>query len=101
MAKIQNIYLLSEILFTADKSEDIAGIYQSISKNILRIIKKLVKQGVIRPGTALLGQLVLNSLSTNSLENGRKELNAPITIQEGWVFIGPLKLFKIPKIKWY
>ncbi|MEE2954578.1 MAG: DUF2125 domain-containing protein [Pseudomonadota bacterium] len=65
------------------------------------IIKKLVKQGVIRPRTALLSQLVLNSLSTNSLENGRKELNAPITIQEGWVFVGPLKLFKIPKIKWY
>ena len=65
------------------------------------IIKKLLKQGAIRPNTALLSQLVLNSFSTKSLKNGENELNTPLTIQGGWLYIGPLKLFKIPEIKWY
>jgi len=60
----------------------------------------LVTANMIKPGAAMIARFALNALSKTPSQGGRPEIEVPVTLQEGWLFLGPVKLIQIPKIQW-
>ena len=63
-------------------------------------IDAIVDAGLIKPSEALITKLTLRALAKISTEGNHTHISVPITVQKGWLNAGPLKLFKIPPIKW-
>ncbi len=63
-------------------------------------VDKLTAANVIRRGTATAAKLVLGALAKVPADGGRREITAPITVQEQKIFIGPLSVGRVPTIRW-
>jgi hypothetical protein len=61
----------------------------------------LVTANLIKPGAAMVAKFALGALSRTPPGGGRSEIDIPLSIQEGWLFVGPVKLLKMPKIRWH
>jgi hypothetical protein len=63
------------------------------------LLKALVASGQMRPGDARLAQFALGMLAKPG-PDGRPEIATSFTIQNGEMFLGPVKLAKVPRIVW-
>lgn len=61
----------------------------------------LVRAKLIKPGAALVAKFALGALSRTPPNGGRQEIDVPLSVQEGWLFVGPVKLLKLPRIRWH
>jgi hypothetical protein len=64
-----------------------------------QILTALVQSGQMRAGDAGLARIALTMLAKAG-PDGRPEIKAPFTIQNGQMFLGPAKLGKMPRIRW-
>ncbi|MBX7147145.1 MAG: DUF2125 domain-containing protein [Alphaproteobacteria bacterium] len=62
-------------------------------------IEKLKEAKLLKPTDSAIGQFLLSGLSNKNTE-GQPEVKLSITIQQGWFYLGPIKLFPIPQINW-
>jgi hypothetical protein len=63
------------------------------------ILDALVEVGQIKPDAARYMRIGLDLLAQSDA-NGNKVLKAPVTIQNGGLFMGPARIAKIPKVSW-
>jgi hypothetical protein len=63
------------------------------------LLRALVAGGRMRPGDARLAQLALGMLAKRGAD-GRPEIATSFTIQNGEMFLGPVKLGAAPRIVW-
>jgi len=63
------------------------------------IIDALVASGNLRAGDAALAKLALGLLAKPA-PNGGYRLSAPLTLQSGQVFVGPVRLARMPNFTW-
>lgn len=63
------------------------------------IIDALVAAKTMRPGDAQFAKIGLGLLAKPG-SDGSPEINAPITLQNGFLFIGPAKLTRLPHFTW-
>jgi hypothetical protein len=61
---------------------------------------RLVATGLVRPGAALFAKFALGLLARAPGNGGPPEIRSPISVQEGWIYIGPVKLLPAPVIRW-
>ncbi len=61
-------------------------------------LDRLAAQGLIDPGAAAGGKLVLGALARPGGEDGRPVVELPITLRDGRFFLGPLGLFPLPSL---
>ena len=61
----------------------------------------LVSAKIVKPGAALVAKFALGAFSRTPPGGGRPEIEVPLSIQEGWLFVGPVKLLKLPEIRWH
>lgn len=61
----------------------------------------LVTANLVKPGAAMVARFVLGALSQTPPGAKRPEIEVPVSIQESWLFVGPVKLVRIPKIAWH
>jgi hypothetical protein len=61
---------------------------------------QLVTGGIVRSGEALLAKFALGALARPSKNGGAPEIRASVSIQDGWIYVGPVKLLPAPLIKW-
>jgi hypothetical protein len=63
-------------------------------------IDALVAAGTVSPRDGSLAKILLAVLSKPSPVDGQPELTAPLTLQNGYLWVGPAKLLRLPVIEW-
>lgn len=63
------------------------------------IVDALVASGAIKAGDAALAKVGLGLLAKPA-GNGRPEIAAPVTLQNGQLFLGPLRIADLPRFTW-
>lgn len=63
-------------------------------------IEALAAARLIKPGAALVGKFALGALARRPDGGGRPEIEVPLTLQNNWLYIGPVKLLQVPIIHW-
>lgn len=63
-------------------------------------IDALVAAGTVSPRDGSLAKILLAVLSKPSPVDGAPELTAPLTLQDGWLWVGPARLIRLPVIAW-
>lgn len=64
------------------------------------VIDALVADGVVTPRDGGLAKILLAVLSRPSPVDGAPELTAPLTFQDGYLWVGPARLVRLPVIDW-
>ncbi len=63
-------------------------------------VDALVSLGKIRPRNGMTAKIVLGLLEKRPAGGGPPQITAPLTIQAGKLYIGPVQLLSLPKIDW-
>jgi hypothetical protein len=63
-------------------------------------IDAMVAAGTVTPRDGSLAKILLAVLSKPSPVDGQPELTAPLTLQDGHLWVGPAKLLRLPVIAW-
>ena len=63
-------------------------------------VDALVTAGRLRPRVAMTAKIVLGVLAKTPEDGGRPRITAPLSAQDGALYIGPVKLFDLPVIRW-
>lgn len=75
-----------------------AGLFETRMKGAEEIINRLRKDGKIEPGAALAARLAVVALGRQDAASGETVLHAPVTLQDGLFFLGPVPLFRIAPV---
>ena len=54
----------------------------------------------LRPNDAAMAKVALGLLSRRKTADGQPIVDTPLTAQDGWVYIGPIRLAPVPRIPW-
>ncbi|MEC8621562.1 MAG: DUF2125 domain-containing protein [Pseudomonadota bacterium] len=63
-----------------------------------KLFQSLDKTGVLGDSDLFLLQMVLSGLSAKNRENNNDKVSIPITAQDGWLAVGPIRLLKLRPI---
>ena len=69
-------------------------------KGFEEAIDRLAEAGVIKPHPAALAKTVMRALAVKQGVPGAGELKVPLSLQDGWLYVGPLAVAKLPPINW-
>jgi len=61
---------------------------------------RLVAAGLVKPGEALLAKFALGLLARAPGNGGPAEIRASVSVQESWIYLGPVRLLPVPIIQW-
>ncbi len=75
-----------------------AGLFDTRMRGAGEIIDRLTKDGKIEPGAALAARLAVAALGRTDNASGKVVLHAPITLQDGLFYLGPVPLFRIAPV---
>ena len=63
-------------------------------------VDALVAAGMLRPHEAITAKIVLGLLATTPPGGGPPRITAPLTVQDGGLYVGPVKMLRLPRIRW-
>ncbi len=63
-------------------------------------LNALVGAGMLRPGEALMARMAFGLLQRGGRDGGPPEINIAVSIQNGWLYVGPVRLLRVAPIKW-
>lgn len=63
-------------------------------------VDAFVAAGTVSPRDGSIAKILLAALSRPSPVDGRPEVTAPITLQDGYLWVGPAKLAPLPRVTW-
>ena len=69
-------------------------------KGFEEALDRLTAAGVIKPYPAALAKTVMKALARKQGMPGAGELKVPLSLQDGWLYVGPLAVAKLPPINW-
>ncbi len=75
------------------------GAFTFLVRGFLGALDRLREAGVIEKRSARLAKTVLGALARNRSGDGG-ELKVPLSIQERWLYVGPVALGRIPVLRW-
>jgi hypothetical protein len=75
------------------------GALTALLRGYNEIIDALVTGGSLRAGDAALAKIALGLLAKEG-PDGNYEISAPLTLQNGYVFLGPARLARLPNFTW-
>jgi hypothetical protein len=60
----------------------------------------LASAGIVRPGDAAMAKVALGLLSRRSTPDKQPIVEASVTAQDGWLYFGPVRLMRMPRLNW-
>ena len=60
----------------------------------------LAGAGIVRPGDAAMAKVALGLLSRRSTPDKQPIVEASVTAQDGWLYFGPVRLMRMPRLNW-
>lgn len=82
-----------------DKAQQILGALTIRAQGLSETIDLLESQGLIDPGSAKTGRLMAEGLAKPD-DKGRKIVNVALSLQQGFVWLGPIRLTPLPVLTW-
>lgn len=82
-----------------DKAQQILGALTIRAQGLSETIDLLVSQGLIDPNSAKTGRLMAEGLAKSD-DKGRKVVNVALSLQQGFVWLGPIRLTPLPVLTW-
>ncbi|MCH8237896.1 MAG: DUF2125 domain-containing protein, partial [Proteobacteria bacterium] len=76
------------------------GAFTFLVRGFLEALDRLREAGVIEEHPARLAKTVLGALARNPGGDGGGELKVPLTIQERWLYVGPVGIGRMPVLHW-
>lgn len=61
----------------------------------------LATANIVKPNVAKVGKFVLGALARTPSGGGRPEIAVPLSVQNGWLSVGPIKLLQMPIVRWH
>ncbi|MAF96017.1 MAG: hypothetical protein CMM60_09730 [Rhodospirillaceae bacterium] len=74
------------------------GAFSLRVKGFEEALDRLAGAGVIKPHPAALAKTVLKALARKQGVPGSGEFKVPLSLQDGWLYVGPVPLAKLPPI---
>jgi hypothetical protein len=59
-----------------------------------------VTAGLLRPNDAVMAKVGLGLLARRKTADDQPIVDAPLTVQNGWFYVGPIRLTPVPRIPW-
>jgi hypothetical protein len=75
------------------------GALTALIRGYNQIIDALVTAGSLRPGDGAVAKIALGLLAKEG-PDGSYEISAPLTLQNGYAFLGPARLARLPNFTW-
>lgn len=82
-----------------DNAQQILGALTIRAQGLSEAIDLLAAQGLIDPTSAKTGRLMADGLAKPD-EKGRQMVNVALSLQQGFVWLGPIRLAPLPVITW-
>ena len=60
----------------------------------------LVGAGVLAPGESLMARMAFRLLERSGGPGKPDEIRIALTVQQGWLYVGPVRLLRLPPIRW-
>jgi hypothetical protein len=60
----------------------------------------LASAGIVRPGDAAMAKVALGLLSRRTTPDNQPIVEASVTAQDGWLYFGPVRLMRMPRLNW-
>lgn len=60
----------------------------------------LVGAGILAPGESLMARMAFRLLERSGGPGKPDEIRIALTVQEGWLYVGPVRLLRLPQIRW-
>ncbi|MBU0724879.1 MAG: DUF2125 domain-containing protein [Alphaproteobacteria bacterium] len=95
----QPIRLEGDGTLALDRALQPIGAFSAEIEGHDKLLDGMAQMGLVRPDDARMGQVALGLL-TREGRQGRPVLKAPVSLQDGFVFLGPLRLARMPRIVW-
>lgn len=76
------------------------GALSAIVRGFAETVDALVAGGMVRQAEGDNAKQVLGLLAKTPKRGGPPELTVPVTLQNGWIYVGPVALAQIPPISW-
>lgn len=92
--------LAADGTFALDQAMQPLGAMTATVSGYGETIDRLVAADIIRPRDGSIAQVILAAMSRPSENGGRPEIRVPLTAQNGYLSIGPVRLIPLPPIRW-
>ena len=95
-----SLWMSGDSTITLDKN------LQPIAAGTLRVsglnetLDAFVAAGMLQEGPAKLARFMFAALATTPPEGGRPQVQLPLTLQNGFLYMGPVRLAPVPPIDW-
>jgi hypothetical protein len=76
------------------------GALSAIVRGYSETIEALVAGGMVQPADGDTAKQVLSLLARQPKHGGPPELTVPVTLQNGWIYVGPVALARVQPISW-
>lgn len=76
------------------------GALSAIVRGFSETVDALVAGGMVRPADGDTAKQVLGLLAKAPKRGGPPELTVPVTLQNGWIYVGPVALAQVSPISW-
>jgi hypothetical protein len=86
--------------FALDKEMQPMGAMSAAIKGLDQAIEGLASANVISGQEARMAEIASSALAKPAADGSGKEVRMPLRIQERTVFLGPLKLMRLPPVQW-
>jgi len=83
-----------------DKDLQPQGAFTAKIEGLFQVMEILRAKGLMRDGDAVMATMALSALSKRPKDGGTPFINISVTVQDGDVGVGPLKVMTMPTLDW-
>jgi hypothetical protein len=76
------------------------GALSAIVRGFPETVDALVAGGMVQRADGETAKTVLGLLAKSPKGGGPPELTVPLTVQNGWIYVGPVALARVPELRW-
>lgn len=83
-----------------DESLQPIGAMTAVIRGFTQTVDALVGADMVAPTNGATAKLVLQALSKRPEDGGPAEITVPVTVQNGKLYVGPVALLRVPRVRW-
>ncbi|WP_374368304.1 DUF2125 domain-containing protein [Dongia sp.] len=82
-----------------DRNQQMLGALTIRAQGLTETVDLLANEGMLEPGAAKTGRMMAEGMAKTD-ESGRKVVSIALSLQQGYVWLGPIKLARLPVLTW-
>jgi hypothetical protein len=76
------------------------GAFTAQLRGLFDLVEALRARGVVEPRDAVMAKVILGALAKRPDDGGPPVLNVPLTLQNRSLYVGPVRLARVPPVRW-